>query len=227
MKSFNTILKRASERKGGDDSLFGMLPTSVSQQELAERDDRFYLSMMTRRIFQAGFVWKVVDAKWGGFEEVFLGFNIEDLMAVSTEEWEEKARDVRIIRHLQKVFALRHNVFYMNEVSAQYGSYGVFLAEWPEDDLIGLYGHLKKTGKRLGGMTGPYFLASVGKDCFLLTRDVVLCLQDYGLDISDNPTSKRDLQRVQQVFTDFHAETDLSYRQLSAIMAFSIGENRI
>ena len=33
MKSFNTILKRASERKGGDDSLFGMLPTSVSQQD--------------------------------------------------------------------------------------------------------------------------------------------------------------------------------------------------
>ena len=35
-------------------------------------DDR-YLSEMTRCIFQAGFVWRVVDNKWDDFEDVFFG----------------------------------------------------------------------------------------------------------------------------------------------------------
>ena len=227
MKSFKTILQRASDRKGGEKELFKRIPTVINQADLIEKDDSQYLSMMTRRVFQAGFVWKVIDAKWNGFNEVFLDFSIEKLMALSTEEWEEKARDIRIVRHLQKVFALRHNVFYVNEISAQNDSYGTFLYEWPNNDLIGLYSHLKKTGKRLGGMTGPYFLSSVGKDCFLLTRDVVHCLQHHDINISDNPSSKKDLNLAQEAFNTFHAETGLTYRQLSTIMAYSIGENRM
>ena len=31
---------------------------------------------MTRAIFQSGFSWKVIEAKWPGFEEAFDGFDV-------------------------------------------------------------------------------------------------------------------------------------------------------
>ena len=55
----------------------------------------------------------------------------------------------------------------------QHQSFGQFLANWPEDDIVGLLLYLKKHGSRLGGRTSQYFLRFVGKDTFMFTQDVV------------------------------------------------------
>jgi 3-methyladenine DNA glycosylase Tag len=226
MKSFSRIYKRASKRKGGDNALEALLPEAKPQGALIGHPDAYFLSTMTKRVFQAGFVWRVVEAKWPGFEAAFFNFDPSKLMSLSEAEWEAYGQDARIIRNLQKVYALRHNVFYVNEISVQHDSYGEFLTNWPSDNQIGLLAHLKKSAKRLGGMTGSYFLSTVGKDCFLMTQDVIACLQNEGLEISANPTSQKDLQKVQEAMNTFQAETGLPYRHLSAIMAYSVGENR-
>jgi len=42
-------------------------------------------------------------------------------------------------------------------------------------------------------MSGQRFLRNVGKDTFILTDDVVRALRENRVEISANPSSKRDL----------------------------------
>ena len=92
---------------------------------------------------------------------------------------------------------MRENARFVADIAREHGSFGKFLAEWPADDQVGLLELLAKRGARLGGRTGQYLLRFVGKDGFVTSTDVVACLRDAGLDISENPTSKKDLKKVQ------------------------------
>ena len=120
---------------------------------------------------------------------------------------------------------MQENVFFIQETAREFGSFGNFLGSWPESDQIGLMAHLKRHGSRLGGQSALWFLRRVGKDCFVLTRDVVVTLKSVGLDIAEQPSSKRDLKKVQDQFNAWHEETGLPYSHLSRIVACSVGEN--
>jgi hypothetical protein len=65
----------------------------------------------------------------------------------------------------------------------------------------------------------------MGKDGFVLGRDVVLALQSAGLDIKDEPSSQREMKLIQAAFNQWHEESGLPYMQLSQIAAYSNGDN--
>jgi 3-methyladenine DNA glycosylase Tag len=223
--SFKTIRARAAKRKGGDAALAALLPKVMSPKQLAKMPDSRVLADMAKRIFSAGFVWRVIENKWPGFEEAFLGFEPGKLTFRSDEFWEALARDQRIVRNPQKIKAVRHNAAFVSEMSQEHGGFGKFLAEWPTSDQVGLLDLLAKRGSRLGGRTGQYFLRFVGKDSFVTSGDVVACLRDAGLDISESPSSKKDLLKIQHQFNAWVDETGLPLTHLSRICAMSIGEN--
>jgi 3-methyladenine DNA glycosylase Tag len=227
MNTFKTIHNRAINRKGGKGVLESLLPEVVTPVVLSEKPDSYFLAEMTRGIFQSGFVWSVINKKWPTFEEAFFDFNLTKLMKLSDDDWEGYMQDTRIVRNRQKIKALRHNLWFVNDTANEYHGFGQFLADWPTSDLVGLFRYLKNRGSRLGGNTGQYFLQRVGADSFALTHDVVLCLKLHGLEISDNPSSQKDMKLIQQTFNQFHEETGLLYHQLSMIMAYSVGENMV
>ena len=68
-------------------------------------------------------------------------------------------------------------------------------------------------------------MREAGKDCFILSRDVVTTLKASGLDIAVQPSSKRDLTKVQDQFNLWHEETGFPMSHLSRIAACSVGEN--
>ncbi len=111
------------------------------------------------------------------------------------------------------------------EIAREHGSFARFLTDWPGSDQVGLLDLLAKKGARLGGGTGQYFLRFIGKDSYVLSADVVACLRDAGLDIAENPTSKKDRRKIQDQFNVWVKETGLSLTHLSRICAMSIGEN--
>ncbi|MEQ8953017.1 MAG: DNA-3-methyladenine glycosylase I [Gammaproteobacteria bacterium] len=187
-------------------------------------EDR-YLAMMTQAVFQAGFSWKVIRNKWPQFEEAFFGFDPHKLKLLSPEQWEAYTRDTRVVRNWQKISALRDNVGFVLDVADEYGSFGNFLAQCPESYQVGLLANLKKHGSRLGGQSAQWFLRTMGKDCFILGRDVVSALRGAGLEIAESPSSQRDLNKIQQQFNRWHDETGLKYSHLSRIAACSVGEN--
>lgn len=227
MDEFKLIHTRASDRKGGDAALQQLLPTTLAPETLAQLPDSYFLAEMTRSIFRSGFVWRVINNKWPDFETAFHQFDLGLLMGLSEEQWTDYLQDSRIVRHRAKIMAVRSNVWFMHDTLIEYGSFGAFLAEWPTSELVELFIHLKKKGARLGGNTGQYFLQNVGKDSFALTKDVVMALKLAGLDIHDNPSSQKDLRKIQSTFNQWHLETSLPYRQLSMILAYSVGENHI
>jgi 3-methyladenine DNA glycosylase Tag len=213
MSGFDEIQSRAQSRKGGARALKALLPKVATNKQLIELGDDRYLAMMTKSINQAGFSWKVIENKWPSFEEAFLGFDPRKLSYLSPEQWEAFTSDKRVVRNWQKIKALQDNVFFVQDESR------------PVDDQIGLMAYLKKNGSRLGGQSALWFLRRVGKDCFIPARDVVVLLRSIGLDIAENPTSKRDLTKIQAQFNEWHIETGLPYSHLSRIAACSVGDN--
>ena len=221
---FAEIRARAEKRKGSA-ALKKLLPKVSSKKQLQALGNDRYLAMMTKVINQAGFSWKVIEKKWPEFEVAFFKFDPYKLGLLSPEQWEAYCSDRRVVRNWQKIKALKENVFFVQEIAREFGSFGKFMADWPGTDQIGLMEYLKKHGNRLGGNSAMYFLRRVGKDGFVLSKDVVLTLKSTGLDIADRPSTKRDLRKVQDLFNDWHAETGLPFSHLSRIAACSVGEN--
>lgn len=225
MRPFSEIRTRAAKRKGGEAMLASLLPSPPDNGALTRIPDSCYLAEMAMRIFSAGFVWSVVEKKWPGFEEAFLGFEPNALLFQPDEFWETLASDARIIRNGQKIMAVRGNAQFVTDIAAEHGSFGKFLAEWPLSDQTGLLALLAKRGKRLGGNTGQYFLRFVGRDCWIVSNDVAACLRDAGLEIADKPTSRSDLKRIEAQFNAWAEETGLPLTHISRICAMSVGEN--
>jgi len=223
--SFKKIRARAEKRKGGEKSLERLLPPAPNPKALAKLGDDRVLSEMTKRVFSAGFAWSVIEAKWPGFEEAFLGFAPGPLTLQPDEYWDKLLKDTRIVRNGAKIMSVRDNAAFVRDIAREHGSFGKMLAKWPASDEIGLLELLVKRGSRLGGNTGQMLLRFLGWDGFVTSKDVVACLRDSGLDVAEEVKSKRDLAKVQAQFNAWAEETGLSYIHLSRICALSIGEN--
>lgn len=222
MKPFAEIFARAAERKGGEDALRQLLPTGLRPpEELAALADDRFLAEMTKAIFRAGFVWKVIDAKWPGFEAAFWGFDVDRCRGMSPDEEDALCRDERIVRNRQKITTVPHNAQLIAHLRQQHGSFGTFLASWPDDDFFGLLDYLKQHGARLGGQTSQYFLRSVGRDGFVLSRDGTYALIEAGV-IDKPPTSKSDMRKVQKAYNQWRQESGFSLAAISRILALSI-----
>ncbi|MDJ0838410.1 MAG: DNA-3-methyladenine glycosylase I [Acidobacteriota bacterium] len=221
MLSFDQIYRAASRYKGGEDALESLLPQPKTAAELRAVSDDRYLSGMTRHIFSAGFVWRVIEAKWPGFERAFTQFDPEKAARLSDADLEALAQNPDIVRNPQKIRTVRANAALILEVRSQHGNFGKFIADWPDDDITGLWQWLKKHGSRLGGNSGPFFLRRMGKDTFLLTRDVITALQRQGI-LEKNGNSKREQSAVQNAFLQWQRESGRPLCQISRILSCTV-----
>jgi 3-methyladenine DNA glycosylase Tag len=227
MPSYDEIRATACERKGGEANLKKLLPKPASKAKLKKTPDDRYLAEFSKKIFQSGFVWRVVENKWDNFEDLFWQFNVDKLLLMPDDMLERKAQDPRIIRNHRKVLAIRENAgMIATTTRTQECSFGEFVAAWPETDVVGLWTYLKKHGSRLGGNTGPYALRTLGVDTFLLTRDVEDYLRNHGI-IDTGPGSKAALQGAQNFFNELREESGRSFSELSRLVSFCFGENRV
>ncbi len=224
MRGFAELYERAVERKG-ESELAARLPSCKTPEELAAVTDDRVLAAMTQAVFSAGFVWRVIRNKWEGFEEAFGGFDPAVIAALGAEEIGVLQEDTRIVRNGQKIRATVDNAVYVRDTSEAHSGFGRFLAEWPVDDTIGLWAHLKENGKRLGGASGPRVLRQIGRDTFILTNDVVKSLIDQQI-IRKKPTSKRDLAAAQEAFSAWKAESGRPFCEVSVIIACTVDSAR-
>ena len=224
MEPFQNIYDRGAQLKGGPAALEKLLAKPKSIAELEATPDHRYLAGMTKCIFNAGFSWKVVEQKWDGFEQPFLGFDPRRVVALNDEELDALMKNPQIIRHGPKILATRDNARFVLDLAEEHGSAGRFFANWPTDDMVGLWALLKKRGSRLGGASGQYFLRFAGIDTPIMSRDVVRALIAAGV-VDKAPTSQRDLKAVQAAFNQWRAENGKSLTAISRILAYSTGLN--
>jgi len=220
--SFQTLYDLAAINKGSPAMLEQVLPSTATPKELSKITDDRYLSMMTRCIFRAGFVWRIIDYKWPGFENAFANFNPLAVAHFSDERLEQLAQDTTIVRHFTKIVAVRNNAVYVLDQQRRHGSFAAFIAAWPTEDIVGLWLELKKQGSRLGGNSGPMMLRSMGKDTFLITKDVCDALVHHGFIDKFSVNSQRDLRRVQDIFNSLCEQSGRSLSEVSRILACTV-----
>lgn len=219
---FSIFYDRACERKGGEQNMLAQMPTLASDEQLMQLTDDRVLSLLTRCIFRAGFVWQVIDNKWPQFEQAFSGFVPLYWQQVPPERLEALANDERIVRNFQKIITVPVNARMIVEVAEEYGSFGRFLAQWPNSDQVGLLLLLKKNGARLGGNTSQYALRMLGWDGFVTSPDVVRALANYRL-LDASVTSQKGLRQVQTAINHWHEKTGLPRSHISRILSYSVG----
>jgi len=226
VESFQQIFERAAQRKGGAQNLTQLLAEVTVHDNLAELTDDRLLSAFTKKIFQSGFVWRVVENKWPNFEQLFFNFDLNKILMMPEEMLEQKASDARIIRNFNKVKTIKANAQMMFEHTPSGQTFAQFIANWPTDNIIGLWAFLKQHGQRLGGNTGPYALRALGKDTVLLSRDVEAYFRAHEL-ITGGLQSKASLQTIQTTFNSWHQQSNLPYAKLSRLIALATGDNHL
>src|SRR5215510_6231646 len=150
MPAFDKILEAARRRVGEAELRRRMPDVSTAEALRAVADDR-YLSLMSLRIFRAGIKHSIVDDRWPAFEEVFRGFDLRRVRAMNDEQTEALMNDRRLIRHWGKIKSVRSNAAAMQEIAEREGSFGAYLAGWPDSDSVGLWADLAKRFQQMGG----------------------------------------------------------------------------
>ena len=226
LEKITSIYQRAVDRKGGESALAILLTDDAQHDLLATLGDDRILAECTKKVFQSGFVWRVVENKWPDFEATFFHFDIEKILLMPQEMLEKKAADPKIIRNYNKVKTIKANAQMIFNEQQNGHSFAEFIANWPSNNIIGLWEYLKQNGARLGGNTGPYSLRTLGKDTFLLSRDVEAYFRAHNI-ISGGIQSKSSLTAIQTSFNQWQQECDLSLSQLSRLVAYATGDNHI
>ncbi len=222
MGPFAAILEEAEFQAGGPDALEAQLPQPKSGDALRSMGDDRYLSIMSQRIFRAGLKHSMVDARWPAFEAVFFDFEPGRVQQMSDEALEALLSDKRLIRHWGKIKSVRANATVIHEIAAEKGNFGTYLADWPTERIVDLWADLAKRCLQLGGNSAPYFLRMVGKDTFILTKDVVRALNRWRA-FDGEPKRKADQSTVQTAFNHWAREANRPLCQLSLILALSVG----
>lgn len=221
MEKFDTIFHRAANRHGGEDALREKVNAGLSRHEVGEMSDDRWLSQFTKRIFQAGFNWNVVENKWDGFEAAFWNFNIDRCARIDLDDMEKLTSDKRIVRNPRKIQSVPKNAEMIKAMAREKGSANAFIRGWPSEDFQGLLDYINKHGNLLGANTTCYALRFSGVPSYILSRDVTAALIHAG--VIDKPaTSKTAKKSVQEAFTKWSdaAGEDISW--VSRVLAMSI-----
>jgi len=222
-RSFQEIFDEAAARKGGDAALEALLGRPADPAALRKIGDDRWLAEISKRVFQAGFNWSVIEKKWPGFEEAFEGFQPARWSMASDEDLDRLLRDARIVRHAAKIRSVFENAAFLRALAEEQGRpAGQVFADWPDSDYAGLLDLFKRRGSRLTGRTAQYVLRFMGKDAFILSTDVAAAL--VREEVIDKPTnSKAQLAKVQAAFNAWAAESGRPLTQISQVLARSIG----
>jgi 3-methyladenine DNA glycosylase Tag len=225
MEKFETIFHRAANRHGGEEAFSEKLAgqyygTDMEAVSVPKSDDR-WLAEFTKRVFQSGFNWSVVENKWDGFEAAFWKFNPRKCADIDMDDMERLTADKGIVRNPVKIKTVAPNARMIMDMSEQAGSADKFIRGWASEDYIGLLAYLQKHGSHLGANTASYALRFSGLPSFILSNDVTAALIHAGI-IEKPATGKRAKQAVQDAFNEWCEESGENLTYVSRVLAHSI-----
>jgi 3-methyladenine DNA glycosylase Tag len=131
-------------------------PKQITPTKLAD-----YLEVLTRAVFESGMSWKVIEAKWPGFQAAFHGFDPGRIATLTPDEVDALTSDTRIVRNRRKIEATIHNAATMLDLEREYGSFQGYLAA--QGDFAGQVADMRRRFKHVGAFGAYYFLYVVGE----------------------------------------------------------------
>jgi 3-methyladenine DNA glycosylase Tag len=223
MTRFDEIFAIAAARKGGSAALETALAETASAEPAviaAIPDDRI-LAAMTRRIFNAGFSSKVIDAKWDAFEAAFDRFDPAACAFITEARFDALVQDRGIVRNGAKIRSVQINARLVLDLAAEHGSAARCFAGWPDAEYVCLLDLLKQRGSHLGGDSAMRFLRAIGKPAFITSPDMVAALMREKV-LTRAPSGKRDLATIQNAFNQWSQESGRDLTAISRVLAMSV-----
>jgi 3-methyladenine DNA glycosylase Tag len=220
METFKAIRARAVKKQGGEAALVERLAKPKSAAALKKISNDRWLAAMAKAVFQAGFSWKVIEAKWPGFEEAFDGFDPHRVAFYSGDDLNRLVSDKRIVRNGAKIKATVANARFVTEIIKEHGSVGAFFAGSKPANFVDLLGVLKKRGAYLSGGSAQFFLRFQGVDGWIMSPSVVAALVKAGV-VDKAPTSQKALKATQDAFNIWQKESGCSLTEISRVLALS------
>ncbi|MGR3714218.1 MAG: DNA-3-methyladenine glycosylase I [Shimia sp.] len=220
MRTFDDLFAISAKRKGGADALEAQLTEPKSAADLAAIPEDRWLAQFTKGVFQAGFNWKVIENKWDGFEAAFHSFDVDRCAFMHDEDMDSLMSNKDIVRNGPKIRTVMDNAHFIQSLRESGGA-GQVLGGWAATDYVNQLEFMKKGGSRIGGNTGQYALRFLGKDSFILSRDVVARLIAEGV-IDKQPTSKGAMKKVQEAFNIWMDQSGRSLTEVSRVLAMSL-----
>ena len=90
-------------------------------------DDSGYFEILTKAVFQSGFRWSVVEAKWPHFREAFDRFDIDAVAAYGPPDVDRLLADDGIIRNGRKIEGTIANAKRLQALVREHGSVKAWL----------------------------------------------------------------------------------------------------
>jgi DNA-3-methyladenine glycosylase I len=139
------------------------MPEYKTPPRAVPADPNGYFESLTKGVFQAGFRWSVVEAKWPGFLDAFHGFDLATVAAYGPEDVERLAANPAIVRNRGKIAGTIENARTLLRIVAEHGSVRAWLDDstalpWPERKKA-----VSKPFKSFGPSAAYFFLWSVGE----------------------------------------------------------------
>jgi 3-methyladenine DNA glycosylase Tag len=131
MRTFARI-KRIAENRKGVDAIKTILDEPAKPPLSDMTDDRL-LSEFSKRVFQAGFNWQVVENKWPGFEAAFHGFDLGRNAMMSPDDLDRHLANTDIVRHATKILSIRDNAVFLSDLAREHGLATAHIGNWPTD----------------------------------------------------------------------------------------------
>ena len=116
---------------------------------------------MSKAVFQAGMSRKVVEAKWPGIRDAFLGFDAQAIATLTPDALDALTKDPRVIRNRRKLEAIVSNAARIVELDRKHGTFREYLRS--HHSFEATVNDLRKQFKFLGDMGCYYFLYVVGE----------------------------------------------------------------
>jgi 3-methyladenine DNA glycosylase Tag len=134
------------------------VPRQEAPDKIEPRTTADYLEVLTKAVFQSGISWRVIEAKWPGFQEAFFRFDPKKISRLSERDVDELAQDTRIVRNRKKIEATIDNALEMLAIEKEFGSIRDYLRSHGSFDAT--VADLRRRF-RFVGETGAYFFLHV------------------------------------------------------------------
>lgn len=138
------------------------MPTeTMAPQKIKPKTSADYLEILTKAVFQAGISWRVIEAKWRGFQQAFAGFDPKKIARFTEKDVDRLAADTRIVRNRRKIEATVDNAVELLAIEKEFGSVRRYLRSL--DDFESAVADLRKRFRFIGDPGAYYFLYVVGE----------------------------------------------------------------
>ena len=126
-------------------------PVQITPTKLGD-----YLEVLTKAVFESGISWAVIENKWKGFQEAFVGFDADTVANFTPDDVDRLAQDTRIVRNRRKIEATIWNAQTMTALDHEFGGFKKYLGS--QADYDSLVKDMKKRFKFVGDFGSYYFL---------------------------------------------------------------------